>query len=240
MPVVGTTAYNTAGQITTLVRSLLNDAQGNLFTDTLLLPYLNSAYRKVQRAIGNAGGGGFIQDDTLLVVPAVAAQDASLQVSITDASAPPNQLPTDLLVPLKLWERPNGSSDDFAEMIDLTRHGGLPSREQDLVLSVWEWRADGLWFVGAMQDTQIRLRYLKAYPDFTDATSPVLVRNSQEALAYATAALAGWARGSALAQKWDDAAADAIEDLVVAAVRREQQSSRRRRPYSSRANSSIW
>jgi len=239
MPVVGTTAYNTAGQITTLVRSLLNDAQGNLFTDTLLLPYLNSAYRKVQRAIGNAGGGGFIQDDTLLVVPAVAAQDASLQVSITDASAPPNQLPTDLLVPLKLWERPNGSSDDFAEMIDLTRHGGLPSREQDLVLSVWEWRADGLWFVGATQDTQIRLRYLKAYPDFSDATSPVLVRDAQEALAYATAALAGWARGSALAQKWDDAAADAIEDLVVAAVRREQQSARRRRPYSSRTGFGI-
>ena len=41
MPVVGSSAYNTAGQITGLVRSLLNDAQGNLFTDTLLLPYLN-------------------------------------------------------------------------------------------------------------------------------------------------------------------------------------------------------
>ena len=96
MPVVGSSAYNTAGQITSLVRSLLNDAQGNLFTDTVLLPYLNSAYRKVQRAIGNAGGGGFIQDDTLLVVTAVAGQDASLQVSISDATAPPNQLPTDL------------------------------------------------------------------------------------------------------------------------------------------------
>ena len=43
MPVVGTTAYNTAGQITALVRSLLNDAAGNLFTDTVLLPYVNAA-----------------------------------------------------------------------------------------------------------------------------------------------------------------------------------------------------
>jgi hypothetical protein len=240
MPVVGSSAYNTAGQITSLVRSLLNDSQGNLFTDTLLLPYLNSAYRKVQRAIGNAGAGGFIQDDVLLVVAAVAQQDPSLQVSITDATAPPNQLPTDLLVPLKIWERPNGSSDDFAEMVDLTRHGGLPSRDQDVSLSVWEWRADGLWFVGATQDTQIRLRYLKAYPDFTDSTSPVLVRNAQEALAYATAALAGWARGSPLAEKWDDAATDAIEDLVNAAVRREQQSQRRRRPYSSRPGFGWW
>ena len=235
MPVVGSSAYNTAGQITSLVRSLLNDAQGNLFTDTVLLPYANSAYRKLQRAIGNAGGGGFIQDDVLLVVPAVAQADTSLQVSVSDASAPPNQLPTDLLLPVKIWERPDLSSDDFVEMVDLSQHGGLPSRVQDVTLSVWEWRADGIYFLGATQDTQIRLRYVKAYPDFTDATSPVLVRNSQEAIAYATAALAGWARGSPLAAKWDEAATDAIEDLVSAAVRREQQSQRRRRPYSSRS-----
>jgi hypothetical protein len=141
MPVVGLSAYNTTGQITSLVRSLLNDAQGNLFTDAVLLPYANSAYRKVQRALGNSGAGGFISDDALLVVTAVAVQDASLQVSITDATAPSNQLPTDLLVPVKLWERPNGSSDDFAEMVDLTRHGGLSSRVQDIMLSVWEWRS---------------------------------------------------------------------------------------------------
>jgi len=235
MPVVGSSAYNTAGQITSLVRSLLNDAQGNLFTDTVLLPYLNSAYRQVQRNIGNAGGGGFIQDDALLIVSAVAQTDTSLQVSISDATAPPNQLPTDLLVPNKLWERASGSTDEFIEMVDLTRHGGLPSRAQDIVLSVWEWRNDGLWFLGATQDVQIRLRYLKAYPDLTDSTSPVLIRNAQEALAYATAALAGWARGSPLAERWDDAATDATEDLVVAAVRREQQSSRRRRPFSARS-----
>ncbi len=129
MPVVGSSAYNTAGQITSLVRSLLNDAQGNLFTDTVLLPYANSAYRKLQRAIGNAGGGGFIQDDALLVVTAITQADTSLQVSITDATTPPNQLPTDLLVPVKIWERPNGSTDDFLEMVDLSplfswRHPG--------------------------------------------------------------------------------------------------------------------
>jgi hypothetical protein len=235
MPVVGSSAYNTAGQITSLVRALLNDSQGNLFTDAVLLPYANSAYRKTQRAIGNAGAGGFIQDDVLLVVAAVTQTDTSLQVSITDATAPPNQLPTDLLVPLKLWERPNGSTQDFIEMVDLSQHGGLPSRVQDVTLSVWEWRADGVYFLGATQDNQIRLRYLKAYPDFTDATSPVLVRNAQEAIAYATAALAAWARGSPLAAKWDDAAIDAIEDLVSAAVRREQQSVRRRRPFSARS-----
>ncbi|HXR09423.1 MAG TPA: hypothetical protein VN792_01540, partial [Candidatus Acidoferrales bacterium] len=148
MPVLGTSAYNTAGQITSLVRSLLNDAAGNLFTDTLLIPYANAAYRKVQRALANIGSAGFLSDDVLLVVPAVVAVDPSLQVSITDSTAPPNQLPSDLIVPTKLWERANLSTDDFVEMVDLTDHGGLPSQEQGITLDLWEWRADGLWFLG--------------------------------------------------------------------------------------------
>lgn len=235
MPVVGTTAYNTAGQITSLARSLLNDAAGNLFTDAVLLPYVNSAYRKAQRALANVQSGSFLSDNVLLVVPAVAAPDASVQVSVTDATTPPNQLPADLLVPEKLWERSNGSSDDFVEMTDLTGHGGLPSEPQASMLRYWEWRADGIYFLGATQDVQIRLRYQRSYPDLTDATSPVLIRQAQEAIAYAAAAMAGAARGAPLAERWDAAAGDALEDLISRATQREQYTVRRRRPYSSRA-----
>jgi hypothetical protein len=235
MPVVGTTAYNTAGQITALVRSLLNDAAANLFTDAVLLPYVNSGYRKVQRALANIQSGTFLTDNVLLVVPAVAQVDASAQVSITDATAPPNQLPTDLLVPVKVWERANLSTDDFMEMTDMTDHDGLPSEPQGQTLRYWEWRADGLYFLGATRDTQIRLRYQKSYPDLTDATSPVLLRNAQEAIAYTAAAMAGAARGAPQAERWDLAASDALEDLISRATQREQQTVRRRRPFSSRA-----
>jgi hypothetical protein len=216
------------------VRSLLNDAAGNLFTDAVLLPYVNSGYRKTQRALANIQSGSFLSDDVLLILPAVAQVDASVQVSITDATAPPNQLPPDLLVPVKLWARASGSSDSFAEMTDLTDHDGLPSEPQSQTLNCWEWRADGLYFVGATRDTQIRLRYQKSYPDLTDASSPVLIRHSQEALAYAAAAMAGAARGAPQAERWDAAAADALEDLIARATQREQQTGRRRRPFSSR------
>lgn len=235
MPVVGTTAYNTAGQITSLVRSLLNDAAGNLFTDTVLMPYTNAAYRKVQRALGNVQSGTLLSDDVLLVVTAVTAVDASLQVSISDSTAPPNQLPTDLLVPLKLWERCSGSSDDFVEMTDLTNHGGLPSQPQDTDLEFWEWRTDGLYFIGATQDVQIRLRYQKSYPDLVDCNSPILVRNAQEAIAYFTAAMASAARGTPQAERWDAAGVDALEDLLTRATQREQHTNRRRRPYTWRS-----
>lgn len=234
MPVVGTSAYNTAGQITTLVRSLLNDAAGNLFTDGVLLPYLNAAYRKVQRELANIQSSSSLTDNATLVVSAVASVDPSVQVGVTDATAPPNQLPSDLLVPVKLWERLNGSTDNFLEMVDLTDHGGLPSRPQGVSLDIWEWRADGLYFIGATTDRQVRLRYQKAFPDLVDATSNVLIRNAQESLAYFTAAMAAMARGSPLAEKWDQAGTDALEDLIIRATQREQQSVRRRRPYSWR------
>jgi len=89
--------------------------------------------------------------------------------------------------------------------------------------------------LGATQDTQVRLRYRKAFPDLQDAASPVLIRNAQEALAFFTAALASAARGAPQALRWDSAGADALEDLVSRATQREQRSSRRRRPYRWRA-----
>jgi len=234
MPIVGSSAYNTAGQITALIRSLLNDAAGNLFTDGVLIPYVNSAYRKVQRALAAAGQETFLVDDILLVVPAIAQVDASQQVVINDATAPPNQLPTDLLAPQDLWERANNSTDDFVPMTDMTGRGGLPSLQQSLTLRYWEWREDGLWFLGATQATQIRMRYQKSFPDFSDGTSVVLIRNAQEAIAYFGASMASLARGSPLADKWSDAGADALEDLISTTVRRDQRGGRRRLPYSSR------
>lgn len=45
MPVVPTTAYSQVEDALTLARALLNDSAGAVFTDTLLMPLVNSAYR---------------------------------------------------------------------------------------------------------------------------------------------------------------------------------------------------
>jgi hypothetical protein len=238
---LGSTSYNTLGQITTLARSLLNDAPGNWATDTVLLPYANAAYRATQRKIANAGGTGFITDDTLLVIAAVPAnqQDPGTQVVLDDASAPPNQLPSNLLVPLKIWERPNLSTQDFSEMRDLTLHGGLPSRLQMQSLGDWEWRTDGIYFVGATQDTQIRLRFQSAFPDLTGPTDIILIRGAQECLAQGTAAFTGFARGSPLADKMEALFNDSVEDVVIENVRAQQNAGVRRRPYNRRRRGSL-
>ncbi len=45
MPVVPTTAYAPSEDALNLARSLVNDSAGAVFTDALLMPFLNSAYR---------------------------------------------------------------------------------------------------------------------------------------------------------------------------------------------------
>jgi hypothetical protein len=214
--------------------SVANVGQGAVWTDGVLLPYVNVAYRKVADALENVGAPSPVRDDVLLVIPAIGtAPDASVQVSLTDSTTP--QLPIDLEVPMKLWERPNGSSQEFMEMVDMTNKGGLPSRFQTQVLSVWEWRTDGIYFLGATQDTQIRMRYRAIYADLVDGTSAVLIRKSTNAIAFGAAALAGASRGSPLAEKWDAGAVDAMEDLVARAARQNQRVGTRRRPFSSRS-----
>lgn len=246
MPVVGSSRYQAASLALSTARVCLNDSAGNLFSDVVLLPYLNSVYRRVQRALSVAGGPLFIADNVILTLAAIITPDPGLQTSLTDVGynngttvANPPQLPTDLLEPDDIWERPTGSTQDFVEMTDLTEHGGLPSLPQGPTLNVWEWRADGLYFLGATLSNDIRIRYKKALPDFAAGTDPILIPNSADCLAYNTAAMAAMARGSPLADKWSQAGEDALENLVAAATRREQNSPRRRRPNSSRTGG-FW
>jgi len=234
MPVLGSSAYSALSAITPAVRSLLNDVPENVFSDAVLTPYAQMAYRRINKAMGNIKSSVYIKDNVQLVVSAVPAADASVQVSITDATAPPNQLPVDLLVPLKVWERQNLSTDDFQEMTDLTDEGGLPSQPQGQTLQYWEWRMDGIYFIGALVDTQIRIRYQSLPPDLASAASSVLIRDGQNALILLTAALAGLARGSVNAPMFKEQGDDALEAMKDAVTHQLQNQVRRRRPYSSR------
>lgn len=234
MPIGPSTAYSNLAAINTLARALLNDAVGNTYTDQFLLPFAQMSYRRINKKLGNIQSSAYIKDNVQLIVPAVAAADASVQVSVTDATPPPNQLPTDLLVPLNVWERMNGSTDDFQEMTDMTDQGGLPSQPQGDQLVFWEWRQDGLYFIGATQDTQIRLRYQAIPADVTSPLASVLLRDGQNTMALLTAGLAGLSRGSPLAANYKTAGEDALEAMADSVVMQMQKQVRRRRPYSSR------
>jgi len=229
MPVVPSTAYSQAEDALTLVRSLLNDSAGAVFTDTLLMPFLNSAYRGLQRELA---------ENSVSVL--AEQQDIDLELNspgcvtnteISDVSS--LQLPTDCLMPHMLWERATANTTDvFVPMEKFTSGGGMLNLQPTTYLRLWEWREDKVNLIGATQAITVRMRYEKVLPELTLGTDPVQIRSSTDPLAFATAPLAARSRGArALAQDLLGTAQMATENLIERYVRPEQIKGRRRKPY---------
>lgn len=227
MPVVSTTAYDQAEDVLTLARSLLNDAAGAVFSDAVLLPFLNSAYRALQRELAEEGVSVLVsqQDLDLPLTNGVTVTELS------DVSSP--QLPTDLLAPHQLWEQAAGSSDLFIPMEKIT--SGLPNFQPSTYLRMWEWREDTIQLIGATQEITLRVRYEKSLPALVQGTDPVQIRSSIDPLAYSVAALAARSRGAqALSMDMMGAAQMSTNNLIERYVRPEQFKGRRRKPYGHR------
>ncbi len=227
MPVVATSAYSQAEDALTLARSLMNDAAGVVFTDGVLMPLLNSAYRALQRELAE-NGVSVLVNQADLPLPLTAGVTPS---AINDTSSP--QLPVDLLAPHALWEMVTGSTDVFIPMEKMT--GGLPNLQPSPYLRIWEWRSDSINLIGATQAITVRVRYEKALPALVLGTDPVQIRSATDPLAYAVAAMAARSRGArALALDMAAAALDATNKLIERYVRPEQHKARRRKPYGYR------
>ncbi|MGH9687726.1 MAG: hypothetical protein ACRD5K_11610 [Candidatus Acidiferrales bacterium] len=230
MPVVPTTAYSQAEDALSLARALVNDTAGVVFTDTLLMPLLNSAYRGLQRELAEVGVSVLAEQQDLDLEPDPTSGVTPTEIS--DTSSP--QLPTDCLVPHMLWERAAANSTDvFVPMEKFTSGGGMLNLQPSSYLRLWEWREDKVNLIGATQGITVRIRYEKVLPELTLGTDPIQIRSSTDPLAYATAALAARSRGArALAQDLMGAAQMATENLIERYVRPEQVKGRRRMPYS--------
>ncbi len=230
MPVVPTTAYSQAEDALNLARALVNDAAGAVFTDTVLMPFLNSAYRGLQRELAECGVSVIAeQQDLELDTDSVSGVTPT---EISDVSSP--QLPTDCLAPHMLWERATANiTDVFVPMEKFTSGGGMLNLQPSTYLRLWEWREDKVNLVGATQSITVRIRYEKILPLLTLGTDPVQIRSATDPLAFATAALAARSRGArALAQDLLGTAQMATENLIERYVRPEQLKGRRRMPYS--------
>ena len=108
MPVITSTAYSQAEDALNLTRALLNDSSAAVFTDTRLMPLLNSAYRGLQRELAE-NGVSVLAEQQDLDLPADPTSGVT-PTEISDVSSP--QLPTDCMAPHMLWERATANTTD--------------------------------------------------------------------------------------------------------------------------------
>jgi hypothetical protein len=249
MPGLSTTPYDNAEYILQLMRSLGNDAAqtlaGNLLSDNqpYVVPMLNSAYRHLQRKLVLRGYQTLKKRTILTAVTAIGVLDPGAQVAISYSGyfngvqnfANP-ALPADMLMPMKLKERRNGTTQQFQPMF--IARDGLPSRKQGIWLTDWIWQNDQIQMCGAIQSNDLEILYAAFLPDLTLGNNPslVLILRSENALGYYT--LAKWAesRGSALTQNLFARGDECLKDILGAEGLYKQRGNTRRQPYSRRAH----
>jgi hypothetical protein len=102
-------------------------------------------------------------------LPTTSEETAALTIAIganlTTASTP--AIPTDIIHPYDMWEKPTGSSVDNYVIMEQVRE--LPNRLQDTTLNEWQWREGNIYFVGATVAVDVKLTYEKGLTLITTA-----------------------------------------------------------------------
>jgi len=214
---------------------------GEIHTDTanFMFPLLNDSLEWFQNEVNNHGVESFVKETFLLSVTAAVftpANDPGQQVNISDTGyfdgavghASP-QVPVDLLVPLYLWERQNGSSENWVIVDEYP--GGMPNKIPNSRFAMWEWRQDAIYMPGATQTNDIRLRYTGSHASLVTPSDTLLFRGATGALAYKTV-------GTYLASKNPQAsglalieAKDRINQICTRSSRMKQRESISRQSY---------
>lgn len=232
-----TTPYDSLEAVMNTARTRLLDAivtvNGEIVTDTaaFTLPMVNAAWRRLQEYLADKGFSVLDNEVILIGVAAWVAGDAAVFAHFdwsgysngTSNFASP-ALPQDAICPLKLYERPNGTTEQFVEMDKITT--GLPTANpgngaglRDVRNWLWEWRGNAVWLPGATVDTDMRMRYAVWLADFvapgTTAFSlqPVPIMRALNSFAWYLCAEASKARGDLDAADFEAKAEAAADKL---------------------------
>ena len=164
---------STATEIYTQARALLNDTGAQIYTNAVLLPFLQKAHLELVQKLQLNGANVLSEVSAVIDVTAGA-------VTLT--------LPTDFIRPVSLEERLDGSNAEFEPMFERDWEPGDVT--QDTELTYWAFREQEIKFLGATTNREVRLRYVKALPTITGDSSLSTVTNGITFLAARTAELA--------------------------------------------------
>lgn len=180
----GSTAQDTAGTILNVARARLNAVSkvaGDIISalNPFTQQYFNTAWRKLQEHLANLGYAAVTDEALIVAVPTVTSTDPASQTSLswsgffdgTNLQSIP-VLPSNLTMPLKMWERQTGLNAVFPLRANMEKIlDGLPACTKLPCNRFWEWRANAIYMPGSTYSMDLRIRYCKFLADFSQSGS---------------------------------------------------------------------
>lgn len=213
-------------------RSLLNDQVGAVFTDTVLLPYLQMADTDLMLECedNNIPYTNLTTSDPILIPAGI----RNIGGDGTLGGTPGPALPEDLVEIVEMYERISGTTNDYLLM---RRRNFLPKTNyQTQYLEVYTWQKQTVQFIGSTTNIEVTIDYVAG--DINDITGPnslILLFNARSFLWFRTAAHAAFYIGENK-ERSDELNAEAlrcIETMENIGIKSQQSSPVRRRPFMS-------
>ncbi len=205
----------TAQEAIDSARVYLNDVNAQMWTDAKLFPRLKEAYRDLLIELWLQG------------IPVI-REKTSVPITV-NIGATTLTLPADLLEPIKLKERPFGSSETFVPMEEKDFEPDFIASD---TLRYWAWREEGIDLVGATTKREVLLFYWKTLTIPTVVGSTLGFIYAEIYLGPKTAAYAAGSVGNpTLAQEANALAESKLNKIIRANIKGQQSLPTRRIPY---------
>jgi len=205
-----------ASEVMDRSRAVLNDVVMDLYTNEVLLPYLKIANDDLS--------------DELVDNGSTVSKDVSVDLIIPIGQTTP-VLPQDFIVPIQVFEKDQGQTDDYYRPVDQREFNPnlLPGNE----LRYWTWREQTIYTLGATVNKLIRVRYYRLISSVVGENSNVELTHALNYLAYHTAALAAEHVGQNRQKAIDleSQATDKMSKLLKKEVKQSHSKPTRRRPF---------
>lgn len=196
-------ALPTVADANTVVRNLLADTSTDVWTDAVLLPYIQRAYRKAARVLRAAGMGVMRKESAAIAVVAV-------DVALTRGVAP--LYPADMLRPIELREKPTG---DTTYAVMRCQPGFLTDAAATKYREYWDWREDKIVFRASTVAGSIQIQYEADLTALAGNGSTIEIPDALDAVSLLAASYAAASRDEqAMSARYAEIA---MEDLAFIA-----------------------
>lgn len=206
--------------------TLLNDTARTVYTYTATLPYLQIAMQELQEHFQLNNISVTQLTSALINVPAGTSQIVYNGIGVPT-------LPTDMIEPAQLWERPSGI-DPYIPMI---RRDYIPHQLEGILVTqfgFYVWENQTIKFLPASQNIDVKIDYIREiFTPLVDENSEIDVINAATFLEYRTAALCAEfiERNQANANALNAYAVLALDRATGIGVKGKQSIMTRRRPF---------
>jgi hypothetical protein len=180
----------TVGEVSDLARATLADVAGDVYSNTVLAPFMKRAAQKAARFFRASGSSIFRKQSGDISV-------AAASTSLVRGAGPTGIYPADMLRPIEIRERV--TTEPVTEYkVMRCQNGFLPA---DVATGdyrqYWDWIGDTIVFPAGAKNSYFQIQYEANFTDPNDYTTPantINIPEAGEALALLTAAYAFAAR----------------------------------------------